>query len=240
MSHFNYSGGPDPKIAVLHPRRLSVYSLQVQRGKNRESDSFSLGLQYQFSLSRSAHSIVVGPFGGGGGGGAKKDYLCVQSLDGTLNLFEQDTFAFSRFLPDFLLPGPIVYAPRTDSFVVASSSHRIESYRYQALAAAGDAAAAGGQQRPKSDDVVSGKRVAADWILGLGEEVARLQVVAAAERDRPDTLVAVGARTVCAMYDTGVVVFMKKLDFAPLCSLSYRPEGGLLEDQCQYIIRSFG
>ncbi len=74
----------------------------------------------------------------------------------------------------------------------------------------------------------------------VGVDGGRLQGVAAGGRDRPETLVAVGARTVCAMYDTGVVVFMKKLDFAPLCSLSYRPEGGLLEDQCQYIIRSFG
>ncbi len=128
------SSGSDPKLAFLHPRLLSVYALQVQRGKNRESDSYSLALQYQFNLSRSAHSLVVGPFGGGGsgsGGGHRKDYLCVQSLDGTLNVFEQDTFAFSRFLPGFLLPGPIAYVERTDSFVTLSSSYQLESYRLE-------------------------------------------------------------------------------------------------------------
>jgi Bardet-Biedl syndrome 9 protein len=31
--------------------------------------------------------------------------MCVQSIDGTLNLFEQESFSFSRFLPGFLLPG---------------------------------------------------------------------------------------------------------------------------------------
>ncbi len=56
----------------------------------------------------------------------KKDFLCVQSLDGTLNVFEQDTFAFSRFLPGFLLPGPIVYVARTDSLVTISSAHQVK------------------------------------------------------------------------------------------------------------------
>ncbi len=55
----------------------------------------------------------------------------MQSLDGTLNVFEQDTFAFSRFLPGFLLPGPMVYVERTDSFVTMSSSYQLESYRFE-------------------------------------------------------------------------------------------------------------
>ena len=88
-------------------------------------ESYKMSLVYQHKLSRSAYSFCIGPFGGGKG----KDFMCVQSLDGTVNLFEQESFAFSRFLPGFLLPGPLAYVPKTDSFVTVSSSFQLESYK---------------------------------------------------------------------------------------------------------------
>ena len=37
------------------------------------------------------------------------DYLCVQSFDGQLSVFECESFAFARFLPNFLIPGVNMY-----------------------------------------------------------------------------------------------------------------------------------
>ena len=56
--------------------------------------------------------------------------MCVLSMDGMLSFFEQETFAFSRFLPGFLLPCPVRYAAKTDAFITCSSSRVIECYRY--------------------------------------------------------------------------------------------------------------
>ena len=64
------------------------------------------------------HCFVVG-----------KDFVCIQSMDGTLAVFEQESFAFSRFLPGALLPGPISYVQRLDSFVTVSSQRQVESYK---------------------------------------------------------------------------------------------------------------
>lgn len=58
-----------------------------------------------------------------------KDFICVQSMDGMLSFFEQESFAFGRFLPGFLLPGPLKYVKRIDSFVTVSSSRMVESYK---------------------------------------------------------------------------------------------------------------
>lgn len=44
-------------------------------------------------------------------------------------LFEQESYAFGRFLPGFLLPGPLTYSSRTDSFITVSSSRQVESYK---------------------------------------------------------------------------------------------------------------
>ena len=43
-----------------------------------------------------------------------REYIAVVSLDGLLSVFEQDSHAFTRFLPGFLIPGPIVYVERND------------------------------------------------------------------------------------------------------------------------------
>jgi Bardet-Biedl syndrome 9 protein len=53
---------------------------------------------------------------------------------GLLSVFEQDCHAFSRFLPNFLLPGPLCYVPKIDAFVTCNSQMEIECYRYQILA----------------------------------------------------------------------------------------------------------
>ena len=58
------------------------------------------------------------------------DALCVQSLDGQLSFYEGESSTFQRFLPNFLLPGPITYIPETDCIVTANSSMTIESYKF--------------------------------------------------------------------------------------------------------------
>jgi Bardet-Biedl syndrome 9 protein len=55
--------------------------------------------------------------------------ICIQSMDGALTFFDRNNLGVVRFLPDFLLPGPICYVPESDSFVTADSSLYLRSYR---------------------------------------------------------------------------------------------------------------
>ena len=48
------------------------------------------------------------------------------------------------------------------------------------------------------------------------------QVICSEKRDIPSKIVVTTLSSVCALLDTGVVVFMKKLDFTPTCALSYK------------------
>ena len=87
---------------------------------------YSLEKQYEHPLMRLAYNFTYGPFGGTYGG---KDFICVQSVDGQLSFFEQDAFVFSRFIQNFLLPGPIVYSPTIDCFIVSNSRMEVECYK---------------------------------------------------------------------------------------------------------------
>ena len=89
--YFIFSGGKGPHIALLHPRQLAVYGVTRSNSKEKTTlESYQLNLVYQHKLSRSAYSMCIGPFGGVQG----KDFICVQSLDGTLNLFENESFRY--------------------------------------------------------------------------------------------------------------------------------------------------
>jgi Bardet-Biedl syndrome 9 protein len=107
---FGSASTTDVFLAVLHPRRLVVYhatSTTVQ-SETGEDIFMSLHLLYKHSLARSAYNMCKGPFGNAKG----KDYICVQSLDGELLFLEQERVSFSKFMPNFLVPGPICYVPQ--------------------------------------------------------------------------------------------------------------------------------
>ena len=78
--------------------------------------------------------------------------------------------------------------------------------------------------KEKTDDIKTGKRINPDWILGIGEAVGELNVVQSQQKDVPATIVVTQSRSVTALLDTGIVDFMKKLDFTPLCSMSFKSE----------------
>ena len=96
-------------------------------------------------------------------------------------------------------------------------------YRYQTLATTTD------QDQNEKENVSSGKRLVADWVLGLGEPATQLEVLQGSTED-PEVsskIIVLGARNVFILHHTGVLIFCKKLDFPPVAMLSY-PSGKLL------------
>lgn len=106
-------------------------------------------------------------------------------------MFEQDAHAFTRRLGTPLLPGPLCYVARTDSFVTATSEMCIECYKYQALAASqaessvdgssssnrlllsGDNGSSGSTS---SASIAKGRSVQVQWSVKVGEGVTDIFV----------------------------------------------------------------
>ncbi|PNH03118.1 Protein PTHB1, partial [Tetrabaena socialis] len=64
------------------------------------------------------------------------DYVSVQSYDGQLYFFEAERLAFTRYLPSFLVPGPLAYLEVCDTFVTCTAALELEAYKYKVIAAA--------------------------------------------------------------------------------------------------------
>ncbi|XP_067931750.1 protein PTHB1-like [Watersipora subatra] len=191
-------------IAVLHPRRLSVYTLNSTAGAISHGAQYKLKHIYSHNLQRTSFNMCHGPFGQV----QDKDFICVQSMDGTLSVFEQESFSFTRFLPDSLLPGPLAYVPSIDSFITVSSSRAVESYKYQVLAVAAESKTKEDAQNPSS-----GKRVTADWSMCIGEQAICIEVLTGAS---PSILI-LGERSVFCFTEQGKLKFMKKLEYSGRC-----------------------
>ncbi|XP_069469338.1 protein PTHB1 isoform X2 [Ambystoma mexicanum] len=199
-------------LAVLHPRRLCVYAVSGTLGNVEHGNQHQIKLMYEHNLQRTACNMTHGPFGGVKG----RDFICIQSMDGMLMFFEQEGYAFGRFLPGFLLPGPLRYSARTDSFLTVSSCRQVESYKYQVLAVASDTDTRRETEQQKHG---SGKRLVADWILNIGEQALDICIVSF--NQAPTSVFILGERNFFCLKENGQIRFMKKLDYSPSCFLPY-------------------
>uniref|UniRef100_A0A1A7YUI9 Bardet-Biedl syndrome 9 n=1 Tax=Iconisemion striatum TaxID=60296 RepID=A0A1A7YUI9_9TELE len=199
-------------LAVLHPRKLSVYAVSGTAGNVDHGDQYQLKLVYEHNLQRTACNMTYGTFGGVTG----HHSLCIQSMDGMLMFFEQDSYSFGRFLPGFLLPGPLAYNPRTDSFLTVSSARQLESYKYETLAVAAEA-----ESRQDSDLPLKtgGKRLSPDWTFVLGEQALDVSVPSFSHSS--SSILVLGERNLLCFRDNGQICFMKKLEFNPSCFQPY-------------------
>nr|XP_061789353.1 protein PTHB1-like [Nerophis lumbriciformis] len=199
-------------LAVLHPRKLSVYSVLGTTGNVGHGDQYQIKLVYEHNLQRTACNMTYGTFGGVTG----HHSLCIQSMDGMLMFFEQDSYSFGRFLPGFLLPGPLCYNPRTDSFLTVSSARQLESYKYETLAVATEAES---RQDPEQPLKTGSKRLTPDWTLILGEQALDISVPCFSHSAM--FIFVLGERNLYCLRDNGLIYFMKKLEFNPSCFLPY-------------------
>jgi len=240
-------------LAVLHPRKLVVYNVVAigSSGKmvtqaSEATSYYDLNKVYEHRLERTAYNMCYGSFGGVYG----KDYIAVQSMDGQLSFFEQESFAFSRFLPNALVPGALTYVAKTDSFVTANAHMEVECYKYQVLGASQGAekkqsdtinneegegegegndgstssSASGASSHVRSHSTSSGgTSLQADWRVNLGEYVHSLFVARYSRSlaaSQVDLLV-VGEQTLFTLRENGTIRIQKRLDFNPAAAVAY-------------------
>jgi len=212
--NFNSNGGIS--LAVLHPRSLVVYTLSPVGNNQQQASYYSLTKNYEHKFERTAANFVYGPFGGS----AAMDYICVQSMDGQLTVYEQETFTFSRFLHNFLLPGPLCYAQKIDSFVTCNSSFEVECYKYQVLASSSADKTAEGEE----SGLTQQKRVQVDWSFVLGERVVDIRVARFSRSltaGQIDILV-LGERTLYALSEIGQPRLQIRLEYAPTAITTFQ------------------
>ncbi|XP_050720589.1 protein PTHB1-like isoform X2 [Eriocheir sinensis] len=245
------SSNSQEHLCVLHPDRLVVCSMVGGNssgdggggrggggGGGGQGEHWRLTTAYQHKLPRRAHSLVTGAFGGVRG----KHYLAVQSLDGCLVVYEQESLSFTTFLPGCLLPGPIAYLPKADALVTVAADWSLQCYRYQSVAVASDSSDNNNPSSNNNNSSINnprstsgGRRLTPDWTQMLGEAAVDLAVVRDGGGEEggkagksveggasgPVSLLVLTQRGIHCFKESGVLKFVKKLEYDPACFTAF-------------------
>ncbi|XP_028176280.1 protein PTHB1 isoform X1 [Ostrinia furnacalis] len=193
----------DRHIIVLHPLNYTIYHFNKKDGHTDAGEQTILRPMIKHNFTRKAYSLTCGPFGNV----KTRDLFCIQGLDGSLSFFDQDTFLFMCIFQDVIIPGPVCYIPSCDSFIIGKSTWILEIYSYQQL-------------REFSEiSLRQNKKNMPQWVYNAGEEISSVQVIQTSSNF--STIVALGERHLYCFQDNGLMKYMIKFDFMPICFSAY-------------------
>jgi Bardet-Biedl syndrome 9 protein len=252
LGNFSRQFGPTC-IGILHPRAFAVYELSNSLAAQGDNGSgiVQLHLLYTHDLQHVAHMFCSGPFGNRGP--QDNDLVCVQSMDGLLSFFDDRAFLFARFLPLFLVPGPLVYIRDTDAFVTVNSSFELMAIKFQVIASSDGQSSSASASEYSSDlsaaapppggliEIGTTKRLQVDWSLQLGEMALDIQI---AKQQRQSAVSAFDIIVICEHHifcitSNGVIRTQKRLGYHPMCAKAY-PVADMLSSHpvCNLLVAS--
>jgi Bardet-Biedl syndrome 9 protein len=221
-------------IAVLHPRKLVVYSLQAMGGAGSSASYFELQKCYEHTLGKggehfTAYNMCYGSFGGAYG----RDLICVQSMDAQLQVFEQDSQAFTRQLRS-LVPGPLCYAPKIDAIITATTKLQVECYKYQMLASStaiqtSTKFSSAEEKSQSSASISAAKQVQTDWMCNVGETVVEIRVgrMTKGQSSGQSDIIVLGEHSMFAINAVGGTLRMQhRLGYFPSCCYPFSAGAG--------------
>ncbi len=192
-----FGEGGELLLAVLHSRMLVIYAVETVE------DTTHLSTVYKHELTRNSFNCFTQGFFGK----ARNELICVQSVDGQLTIINRDTVQIEIVLPDFYLPGPVIYAKQSDSFIVSNTNLEIECYRYSTL-----------NMQVEAGDK---KTIKADWICNIGEQAFHMNYHKNKNTKSHD-IVVIGTQTMFILTEGGGKIrYQRRLDYPPSCIKTY-------------------
>ncbi|CAH2086656.1 unnamed protein product [Euphydryas editha] len=192
----------DRQILILHPTSYSIYLLERTEGQTDVGEQNLISPVIRHSFTRRAFSTTCGPFGN-----SKRDLICIQALDGTLSFFDQDTFLFMCVFNDIVIPGPVHFIANSDQFIICKSTWIMEIFSYQQLIEFSELS------------VRANKKNIPQWIYNAGEEILSIQVIRTSSSF--SSIIAIGERHLYCFQDNGLMKFMIRFDYMPVCFHAY-------------------
>lgn len=233
---------PMNSLAVLHPRKLTVYELILginnDRNNKDKANFHTINKIYQHDLGLggqhfTAYNMCSGCFGGD----SRRDMFLVQSMDGKLQIFEQSSNAFTRQLVDCLVPGPFSYLPRLDAFITSNYSCQVECYKYQVLASTQTELGTRENENKNIQSMTTGafklqavRSALMEWTINLGESCRQ---ITPGSFSKPTDSKSRGGneilflcdKSLFLLKDSGGVIQQKRLEQEPSCIYAYTPAG---------------
>lgn len=188
----------DKQLAILQNKRVLVVSFSNLRG------SASSRVCYEHKLVRNGYNFCLGRIG-------EKNYdvIFVQSIDGVVSIYEQDSLVNSVSISEIIFPGPIGFLSRKDYFLISNTAYEVECYSYNNLATV----------TVKSED----KKISHNWVANIGELVKDIKIIDNKITKKQEIMI-LSDTMLHLLDDNGKFIFQKKLDIEPMALNVYNIE----------------
>jgi len=113
----------DRQLVILQSKKLLVVKFSNLKGITITKTCF------EHRLSRNGYNLCLGKITG-------KNYhtIFVQSIDGVISIYEQESLVNSILISEIYLPGSISFLSKRDSLLLSNTSYEVECYSYNSLA----------------------------------------------------------------------------------------------------------
>ena len=183
------------QLGILQSKKFFV--AQISNLKS----STSIKNCYDHKLKRNGHNFCRGQIGD-----RNYDVVFIQSIDGAISIYEQDSFINLVAFSEVIFPGQIGFINRKDSFVLTNTAYEVECYSYNTLATKKISA-----NNPKT----SSQQIYHQWKVILGELVIKMEIIYNLLNKKEECVLL--SETMLNLIDeSGKLTYQKKLDFEPL------------------------
>lgn len=187
----------DKQIGILQSKAFFVIQVSNLHGATH------LKLCYDHKLKRNGHNFTRGRLG-------EKNYdlVFVQSIDGAISIYEQDSLINSISFSEVFFPGSIAFLSKTDSFIISNTSYEIECYNYNNLATI------------KKGSEKNEMKITHQWVSNIGELTKDIQVISN-ELNKKQEIVILSETLLNLLDSNGKIFYQKKLDYEPMAFRVY-------------------
>lgn len=192
---------PDKQLAILQNKKLIVLQINNLKGLTQTK------ICYEHKLNRNGFNFTLGKIGD-----RNYDVIFVQSLDGVISIYEQDSLVNMIALSEVLFPGPINFLTRKECFLIANTNYEIECYSYNNLATS--------NTRSTGESSDSSKKISHTWSTELGELIREMKIIDN-RISKKQEIFCLTESAIFLLDDNGKLLYQKKLDFEPLSLFVY-------------------
>ena len=189
----------DIQLGILQSKKFMVVQISNLHGAT------TMKLCFDHKLKHIGNTFTKGRIGE-----RNYDIVFIQSVDGAISIYEQDSLINMVSFSEVIFPGAVGFLSRKDCLLISNTSYEIECYNYNNLATI----------KKSSSSSQSDNRITHQWKVNIGELTKQIEIINNT-LNKKEEIVALSETLLNLIDSNGKILYQRKLDFEPMTFKAY-------------------